>query len=155
MNRRRRFTVSSFYCVRGKSIHARITARSIRHWRGITNATFTWNIERHLMRPLHKSPPPRLSAGSSTAPVYLFIIPFHLLWEKESSFVWRSVNSSVMKLFTDSLLIRDVQLRLDVRLQLVFFKAGVDPPILHDLLQKVKPLEADWWLYVSESHVYI
>lgn len=37
--------------------------------------------------------------------------------------------------FTYSLLVRDVQLWLGVRLQPVLLKSGVDPSILHDLLQ--------------------
>lgn len=37
--------------------------------------------------------------------------------------------------FTYSLLVRDVQLGFGVRLELVLLKPGVDPSVLHDLLQ--------------------
>lgn len=37
---------------------------------------------------------------------------------------------------TYSLLVRDVQLRFSVRLELVLFKSCIDPSIPHDLLQK-------------------
>lgn len=43
--------------------------------------------------------------------------------------------------FTYSLLVRDVQLWFGVRLQLVLIKAGVDPSILHDLLQNSQECE--------------
>jgi len=42
---------------------------------------------------------------------------------------------TVLLYFTYSLLIRDVELRFGIRLQLIFFKSCIDPPILHDLLQ--------------------
>lgn len=42
---------------------------------------------------------------------------------------------------TYSLLISDVQLGLDVRLQVVVFESGIDPSILHDLLHQTKRVQ--------------